>query len=174
MEAIRPKLAALYHYFHPDDVVSARHFSDFCQELVARGWQVEAIPCNTGCRDERKAYPRAEEWNGILIRRVWRPGFKQASLVGRILNAAWMIVAWSTRIVGRRNGTRPDVLVIGTDPVLSVLVSWAVKRLRPGVRVVHWCYDLYPEAATAEGILHERSLLVRLLKRMLRQAYGTC
>jgi colanic acid biosynthesis glycosyl transferase WcaI len=174
MKAVRPKITALYHYFHPDDVVSARHFSQFCEELVARGWQVEAIACTAGCRDERKAYPRAEEWNGISIRRVWRPRFRQASTLGRVLNAAWMIVAWSAGIVGRRNGTRPDVLVIGTDPVLSVLVSWVVKRFRPAIRIAHWCYDLYPEAATAEGILRENSLLVRLLKRALRQAYRAC
>ena len=100
MAAVRPKLTTLYHYFHPDDVVSARHFSQFCQELVARGWQVEAIPSTVGCRDETKVYARAEEWNGISIRRVWRPRFRQASTMGRMLNAAWMIVAWSTSIVG--------------------------------------------------------------------------
>ena len=94
--------------------------------------------------------------------------------MGRMLNAAWMIVAWSTGIVGRRNGTRPDVLVIGTDPVLSVLVSWAVKRFRPAIRVVHWCYDLYPEAVTAEGLLRESSFPVVLLKRALRAAYRAC
>jgi glycosyltransferase involved in cell wall biosynthesis len=174
MRTIRPRLAALYHYFYPDDVVSARHFSDFCQELVARGWQVEALPSTAGCRDEKKAYRLVEEWNGVSIRRVWRPRFRQASTWGRMLNAAWMIIAWSTAIAGRRNGTRPDVLLIGTDPVLSVLVSLSVKRLLPTVRVVHWCYDLYPEAATAEGLLREQSLLVRFLKRVLREAYCAC
>jgi colanic acid biosynthesis glycosyl transferase WcaI len=167
-------LAALYHYFHPDDVVSARHFSDFCRELAARGWQVEAIPCNAGCRDERKAYPQVEQWNGVYIHRVWRPRFRQASALGRVLNAVWMIIAWSSAILRRRNGSVPDVLLIGTDPVLSILVSLAVKRLRPTVRVAHWCYDLYPEAATAEGIFQENSLIVRLLKRVLRAAYRSC
>ncbi len=171
---VPPKVTALYHYFHPDDVVSARHFSQFCEELAARGWQVEALPSTVDCRDESIVYPRTEEWNGISIRRVWRPRFRQASTLGRVLNAAWMIVAWSTGIVTRRNGTMPHVLVIGTDPVLSVLVSWAVKRFRPAVRVVHWCYDLYPEAATAEGILRENSLPVIMLQRALRRAYHCC
>jgi glycosyltransferase involved in cell wall biosynthesis len=174
MRTARPRLVALYHYFYPDDVVSARHFSDFCQELVARGWQVEALPSTAGCRQEKTVYPRQEEWNGVSIRRVWRPRFRQASTWGRLLNAAWMIVAWSTALARRRNGSRPDVLIIGTDPVLSVLVSLAVKRLRPRVRVVHWCYDLYPEAATAEGLLREHSFLVRFLKRVLREAYRAC
>jgi glycosyltransferase involved in cell wall biosynthesis len=174
MAAARPRLAALYHYFHPDDVVSARHFSEFCRELVARGWQVEAICCRVGCRDEQRTYPRTEQWNGVSIRRVWRPRFRQASTLGRMLNAAWMLVAWSASIVGRRNGNTPDVLVIGTDPVLSVLVGWVVKRFRSAVRVVHWCYDLYPEAATAEGMFPENAWSVRLLKRVLRVAYGAC
>src|SRR5262249_44898129 len=58
--------------------------------------------------------------------------------------------------------------------VLSIFVSLAVKRLRPTIRVAHWCYDLYPEAATAEGILQEQSIVVRLLKRVLREAYRSC
>lgn len=174
MASARPRLTALYHYFHPDDVVSARHFSDFCQELAARGWHVEALPCTAGCRDESKTYRRVETWNGVFIRRVWRPRFKQASTLGRMLNAAWMIVAWTVAMASRRNGAKPEVLVIGTDPVLSILVSLFVKRLRPSVRLVHWCYDLYPEAATAQGIVGEQSLFVRLLKRLLREAYRSC
>src|SRR5262249_23179650 len=155
-------------------VVSARHYGDFCQELVARGWQVEAIPCDAGCRDESKAYPHAEKWNGVLIRRLWRPRLRQASSLGRVVNAAWMILAWSKDIVLRRSGSRPHVVVIGTDPVLSVLVSRAIKWFCPRVRVAHWCYDLYPEAATAEGLLRENSLLVRILKRALCKAYRAC
>lgn len=169
-----PKVTVLYHYFHPDDVVSARHFEDFCKGLVARGWQVEAMPCNRGCRDERQSFPRRETWCGINIRRVWRPPLRQASTLGRLLNAAWMILAWSFLLVIRRKRNLPDVLVIGTDPVLSVLVAWVVKRLRPSVQVVHWCYDLYPEAAVAEGMLRENSFAVRLLKRLTASSYRSC
>src|SRR5262245_56162805 len=135
-----PKVTVLYHYFHPDDVVSARHYEDFCKGLAARGWQVEAMPCNRGCRDERQVYCRHEVWCGITIRRVWRPRLRQASTPGRLLNAAWMILAWSLLLVTRRQRDLPDVLVIGTDPIFSVLVAWVVRRLRPSVRVVHWCY----------------------------------
>ncbi len=170
----RPKVTVLYHYFYPDDVVSARHFEDFCQGLAARGWQVEAMPCNRGCREERQTYPRRETWCGIAIRRVWRPRLRQASTVGRLLNAAWMIVAWSLLLVVRRRKNLPDVLVIGTDPVLSVLVACFVKRLRPSVQVSHWCYDLYPEAPIAEGMLRENSALVRLLKRLTGAGYQCC
>jgi colanic acid biosynthesis glycosyl transferase WcaI len=169
-----PRVTVLYHYFHPDDVVSARHFADFCKELVVRGWQVEAMPCNRGCRDERKTYSRLESWCGIAIRRVWRPRLRQASTVGRLLNAVWMILAWTLLLVFRRRKNLPNVLVIGTDPVLSVLVAWFVKRLRPSVQVAHWCYDLYPEAPLAEGMLRENSLTVRILKRMIGAAYRSC
>jgi glycosyltransferase involved in cell wall biosynthesis len=170
----RPRVTVLYHYFHPDDVVSARHYEDLCKGLVARGWEVEAMPCNRGCRDEGRAYPRREVWQGIAIRRIWRPRLRQASTLGRLANAAWLIVAWSLLLVMRRGRDLPDVLLIGTDPILSVVVAWVVKRLRPRVRVVHWCFDLYPEAAIAEGILGERSFVTRLLKRLTGAAYRSC
>ncbi len=169
----RPRVTFLCHYFHPDDVASARHVSDLCEDLAAHGWDVEVRPSNRGCRDESDAYPPREDWRGVAIRRVSRPAFRQASSAGRTLNAAWMIARWST-IVARRSTVRSDVIVVGTDPVLSVLVATVVKRFRPEVRVAHWCFDMYPEAAIADGMLHEGSLAVRLIRRALRSAYASC
>ena len=170
----RPKATVLYHYFYPDDVVSARHYDDLCKGLVARGWEVEAMPCMRGCRDERQVYPQRDTWCGVEIRRVWRPRFRQASNLGRLLNACWMILAWSLLLVTRSQRRLPDVLVVGTDPILSVLVGWVVKRFRPAVRIVHWCFDLYPEAPIAEGMLKESSIGGYIVKRLVRAAYRSC
>src|SRR5262249_1178798 len=152
---------------------SARHYEEFCRELEKRGWQVEARPCNRGCRDETRSYPLSEDWQGIAIRRVWRPRFRQASALGRILNACWMQAAWCG-IALRRRRNLPDVLVIGTDPIFSVLVAYAVRRLRPSVKIAHWCFDLYPESAVVEGMISANGLLSKVLHKLLRRAYASC
>ena len=41
-----PRLLLAYHFFHPDDVVSARIFSDFAVEQQSRGWQVSVVTSN--------------------------------------------------------------------------------------------------------------------------------
>jgi colanic acid biosynthesis glycosyl transferase WcaI len=169
----RPRARLLYHYFWPDDVVSAIHFTDLAKGLIARGWQVEAIASNRGCRDESRAYRAAETHQDIAIRRVWRPRFRQASSLGRMANAAWMIAAWSAMALRPRK-SQPDVLVIGTDPVLSVLVAWPYKLLQPQVKIAHWCFDLHPESAVADGVLSAASPLLRLLEPLLRRAYESC
>ncbi|MDY3551868.1 glycosyltransferase family 4 protein [Gemmata sp. JC717] len=169
----RPHAVLLYHYFHPDDVVSARMFTDLADGLVARGWDVTAIPCNRGCREESIAHPLNETHDGVSIRRVWRPPFRQASARGRVLNAAWMLCAWARAAVTlprRRN----EVMIVGTDPVLGVLAAlpWWALRWRAGI--VHWCHDLYPDAAVAEGMLKAGSLPVRVLNWLLAKAYRRC
>ena len=168
-----PKVAVLSHYLYPDDVVSARHCDGFCDELIARGWQVEALPCNRGCRDESKHYPHRSSRNGIDIKRVWRPNFKQATTVGRLLNSFWMILSWSTLVL-RKKQNLPDVVVITTDPVFAVVVAAIIKRLRPQVRIAHWCWDVYPEAAVADGMFSEHSVVVRGIRRVMRIAYRSC
>jgi glycosyltransferase involved in cell wall biosynthesis len=169
-----PRAVLLYHYFHPDDVVSARLFSDLAIGLTARGWQVEAAPGNRGCRDESQTYPADEHWAGGRIRRVWRPRFRQASNVGRLLNAAWMIAGWAVRALAERRGRGPEVLVVGTDPVLSVLATIPWRAMHPQTRVAHWCHDLYPEAPIADGLVRPDSVTVRVLRRLLAAAYRRC
>lgn len=165
-----PKVLVLYHFFHPDDVVSAQHYAGLALGLRDRGWDVTVMPGNRGCREESARYPRKESWQGITVRRIWRPRLSQASSVGRILNAACMLTAWSLAPV-----TRPfDVLVIGTEPVFSVLVALPWRLFRPRTRIFHWCFDLYPEAAVADGMLSENAVTTRALKRALRAAYRSC
>jgi colanic acid biosynthesis glycosyl transferase WcaI len=167
----RPRLTALYHFFHPDDVVSARHYDGLCQGLAARGWDITVCPSNRSCRHAGQGYPLQEEWAGVHIRRLWRPDLSQESSLGRIVNAAWMAVAWSLLSLGSR---RPDVLLVGTDPILSVAVALPWRLWRPRVRIAHWCFDMYPEALTAANLLPHTSLTSRVLRGVAGQAYQRC
>lgn len=172
--AKKPTVLILYHYFHPDNVISSQHLTQFGQELQKRNWQVLAMPCNRSCRDNTKKYKSSDDYNGINIRRIWRPGFRQASKLGRLVNAIWMILAWSFIAFRKISVPDVDVLVVGTDPILGILVASVWKIIRPKTRIVHWCFDLYPDAAIAEGFLKPESILVKSLKRLLHSAYDAC
>ncbi len=65
--------------------------------------------------------PAGEQWGAVEIQRVWRPSLKQASNIGRIINALTMLLAWTWRAMVTRPAAQ-EIVVIGTDPILSVLV----------------------------------------------------
>src|SRR5580658_136376 len=165
-----PKALVLHHYMHPDDVVSAVLVTDLCVELVRRGWEVKAMPGNRSCRHESLKYAAKEQWCGVNFQRVWRPELSQTKALGRLLNAIWMTARWSLAAVTEA----PDVLIVGTEPVLSVTVAGLWKVLRPRTRIAHWCFDLYPEAAIAGGILRRDGWFARLLNPVLTWSYGCC
>lgn len=169
----RPKVWVFYHVFHPSSNVSARHLSDLAEGLAERGWEVTAMPANRDYPDGKNQFPLRDRWHGVAIRRIWRPNFHQSRNLGRIANAAWMITVWALQALtfGRR---RPDVVIIGTDPILSVLTAIPWRLTRPWVRIAHWGFDLYPEAPIADGMMSPRSPLVWILRRLLRWAYGAC
>ena len=50
MHRNQPTAFVFYHYFAPDDVISATLFGDLSSDLVESGWQVTAFPCVWGCR----------------------------------------------------------------------------------------------------------------------------
>jgi hypothetical protein len=167
------KLTILYHYFHPDDVVSARLFSELAVGLHEKGWEVEAVPCNRGCRDESRSYPRHEKWNGIAIRRIWRPRLPQAVKLGRLVNAWWMVTAWKRFFAGGA-GNPPDVVLVGTDPFSGVQVAPFLRSWKPGIRIVHWCHDLYPDALAADGILSRSGRLYAAISSKTEIANQAC
>ena len=168
----RPHALLLYQFFHPDDVAGARVFAQLGAELVQRGWRVTARPANRACHTPRTRYRDRDDWAGVAIRRIWRPPWKQASGLGRMANAVWMLARWCTLALQRCD--RPDVVVVGTDPILSVAVAAAWRRLQPSTPVVHWAFDVYPEAAVADGRLAASGFAAAAFGRIARAGYRAC
>jgi len=83
-----------------------------------------------------------------------------------------MIGAWC--LLALRPGEHPDIAVVGTDPILSVTIAGFWKIFRPRTKIVHWCFDLYPEAAIADGLIAETAIPGKLLRFFLRGAYKSC
>ena len=76
------------------------------------------------------------------------------SRCSRLLNSAWMIAAWFLRTLGLR---RFDAIVVGSDPAFSPALALGLRLAYPRAAIVHWCFDLYPEAIEAEGEQRRRA-----------------
>ncbi len=123
------------------------------------------MPCNRSRRGNR-TYPRFDSHRGITIERVRRPAFSQETSFGRLVNCLWMLVAWALQARFKN----PDVVIIGSDPILSATVAIPWKISQPSTQIVHWCFDLYPEAAVADGVLNS-GLVLGVIKRTMASAY---
>ncbi len=163
-----PRLLLAYHFFHPDDVVSARMFSDLAVEQRRRGWDVVALTSNRSWVDPTRVYPAREDWEGVEIHRVFRPPLTQARPAQRLANSTWMIAAWLAH--ARRLG-RFDAAIVGSDPAFAPLVGPGLRRLLPEAALVHWCFDVYPEAIAAEGGNAAVRRLVPVASALMRRAY---
>jgi colanic acid biosynthesis glycosyl transferase WcaI len=172
MSGTKPSIAVFYHFFPPDNVVSAVHVGDLCVGLAERGWQVTAYPNAWSSAEDNVRFAGQETWQGVSVRRIWRPNLPQSSNIGRFLNAAWMIFRWS--LLSITVAPRPDVVYIGTDPILSLTVAHFWNLFSPRTKIVHWCFDLYPEAAIAGGLLPPRGFFTRFFRRLMGSAYRRC
>ncbi len=81
-----------------------------------------------------------------------------------------MFGSWALRVAW---DAPADVVITGTDPIFSVGASLPWKWNRSGsTKLAHWCFDLYPEAMFAEGILNPNGLPGRVGNYLSRWFLG--
>ncbi len=148
MQPINSKgsLNVYYHFYYPDDVVSAELFKDLCEGLAARGWQVTVFTSNRYCRKAGQISPSVENINAVNVKRSWRPAFRQASNIGRLANGFFISLGW---VINTLISKKPDFYIFGTDPQFSQFLFPVLKLISPKTKIIHWCHDLYPEAVIA-------------------------
>lgn len=161
-------VCVFYHFYKPDDVVSAVHFSDLCEGLARRGWDVTMMTSNRLCRYKGAVSPQQETLDGVEVRRSWRPGFPQSSNVLRIVNSLWIQVAWLLRF---RRMEAPDAIIVGTDPQFSQLMLPLLRRIAPRARILFWSFDMYPEAVLAESSNGIVVAIARMFYRLMPRLY---
>jgi glycosyltransferase involved in cell wall biosynthesis len=83
-----------------------------------------------------------------------------------------MISRWAGLALRRKDV--PDVILIGTDPIFSVLIAPVWRFFHPETKIAHWCFDLYPEAAYADGVMARGGALSRVFTAALKRSYLAC
>jgi glycosyltransferase involved in cell wall biosynthesis len=170
MPSARRRLLVLYHFFHPDQVVSAQIFSTMAEEQSRRGWDVTALTCNRSHGDSGARFPAEDEWNGVRIHRVFRPAWSQKRPLPRLGNSAWTLSAWFLRSL--RLGDF-DAIVIGSDPTFAAAIAIPLRAARPRTPIIHWCLDVFPDAGEAEWTGASR-LLAPPARLIMKAAYRAC
>ncbi|MCQ2379525.1 MAG: glycosyltransferase family 4 protein [Victivallaceae bacterium] len=140
---------AIYHFYWPDRSAGARVFSELAEDLARRGWKVRVLTGNRRRYDKAGiSAPPSELRNGVDVRRFRSPGFNQDSNVGRLLNGLLLAVQWLPSMLLAPKDSR---IIIGTDPQFAYLVIPLTRLLRSDLRIIHWCFDLYPDALYSAG-----------------------
>ncbi len=161
------KILLLNQCFHPDVVSTAQHLTDLAVELAAQGHSVTVVASRRGYDDPARRYPARETWKGISILRVASLGLGKRAKWRRILDIAsyWICCIFRLAFLPRF-----DVVVALTSPPLISFLGAVFARLK-GAKFVCWVMDLNPDEAVAAGWLRERSLVARILDRMVRYSF---
>ena len=165
------RVFVLYHSMFPDSMGVAKIMDRFC-EGITENFSVIACSANRAYRDPQISFPLREVHGRIRYRRVWRPQLSQASIIGRIINAGFIILGWMYVLLSSRVGPR-DIVVIGSEPIMSISIAPVVRYIFRA-KVIHWCWDLYPESAIADGLVKEYGLVGTLFRRLARLGYHSC
>ena len=137
------RILIVYHFFHPDTVISARIFSDLAAALADAGHEITVFTSNRMIRS-KETLPKDELWNGVRIRRFSRPDFAQGGNFGRLFNSAILQLKWLAAFCRHRREF--DAVIVGTDPQFAYLMFPTMRLMNRRVKLIHWAFDLYPEA----------------------------
>ncbi len=137
------RVLLMYHYFHPDTVVSARLFSDLASALSSDGHQVTVYTARHLRHGGVQDLPGEETWNDVKIRRFRHFGIGAHSNWGRLINSAilqlrWILAFWKER-------SNYDCVIVGTDPQFAYFMFPFLRWLNRNCRRMHWVFDVYPE-----------------------------
>ena len=157
----------IYHFFYPDSVVSARIFSDLAEGLAKHGHKVTVFTGNHMMRPPKRlgAY---EVWKDVSIYRFSRPSFSQYSNFGRLFNSFVLQLKWLVAFFHCRREF--DAVILGTDPQFACLMFPFLRLMNRKVRLIHWAFDIYPEAILVNSPCWMK-VLARLTCPLVRFSY---
>ena len=160
------RVVLLNQFYRPAEAPTAALAADLCEALVAAGHEVSVVCSSRAYNDGSQRFPTRETLDGVDVFRTWTVGtprhrrwMRVFDYLSYLLGAAWRLLRIS----------RPDVVIAMTTPPLLARVAFPIARWR-GATTLFWVMDVYPDLAFRLGMIEERSLAGRLLRRVARRA----
>jgi colanic acid biosynthesis glycosyl transferase WcaI len=154
-------------FYYPDESATSQMLTDLAAGLARRGLNVMVVTSRLRIDEPGADLPPREIQDGVDIHRVRTSRFGRANMPGRALD--YLTFYLFAAVVLLRLLRAEDVLVVKTDPPMFSVIAARIARRR-SARLVNWLQDLYPETASALGVLPEHGRIVRLLARWRNRA----
>ena len=141
------KMLFINRSYWPDVEATGQLLAELCEELSTR-LHVEVICGQPNQNPGSFLYRRwgRQVHNGVVVRRVPHTTFsKRWRRRWRALN---MLTFMCSAAIAAFCGSRPDVVIVETDPPLLCLLGRMLQKLR-GCRLVVYLQDIYPDVAKA-------------------------
>lgn len=164
------KIIFINRYFYPDQSATSQLLTDLAFDL-SQDKNIHIITSSQRYDDPNEKLPGFEIKNSIEIHRLWTTRFGRQRLLGRAVDylSFYASAAWRLWRLTSKN----DVVIAKTDPPFISVVAAVIVKLR-GAILVNWLQDVYPEIATALGVVGMKGPLVTPLQwlrnRSLRSA----
>ena len=165
------RILIITQYFWPESF----KVNDLALGLRARGHVVEVLtgmpnyPAGRYFDGYRPTAPLEEDYHGIPVHRVPIVPRGNGRAIRLMLNYASYAVLASLRVLVLRRNRWDVAFVFGLSPVTLILPA-VVLRGFGSVPFVVWVQDLWPESATASGLIRSPAL-VELIRRLSRWLY---
>lgn len=146
--------------FHPDIEATGQLLTELCQDL-SRDHEVVVI-AGRGYNTARFGSwlpVRREQLNKIRVLRAYNPRLNKKQFLGRAVN---LLSYYCFGFLAGSFASRPDVVVVETDPPVLGLVGMFYARLYHA-KFVFYIQDLYPDVGVALGKLRN-PWLIKLLE----------
>lgn len=163
----KPRVLFLNRSYWPDAEATGQLLTELCED-VSRDFDVTVIAGQPNSNPTGVSYRKTgwQSHGSVRIRRVLHTCFPKSFLPGRAVNlvtylmSAWWAALWVSR---------PDIIVVETDPPLLCLIGEFLSRWH-GCRFVVYLQDIYPDVAVALGKLPE-GRISRWLRRLFFATY---
>lgn len=158
--------------FHPDVAATAQLMWDLARHLRASGHRVSAV-ASRHVYGSTESHGRAHEAiDGVEIHRVGGTRFGKRHLPGRLAD---FLSFYAAAFLQMQRMATPDVILALTSPPMISVLGMVRRQFSGGkrVRLVHHVMDLYPDAATAMGVLGRGTPAERVMARLTRRTLET-
>lgn len=163
----RPRLWLVSELYYPEQGTIS-HLLTQMAEGLADDFSVQVLCGQPDYFEPGQKAASRETRNGTTIHRVRGTRFGSGNLFSRIVDALTSTLSiFVFALFHFRKGDR--VLAATNPPPLPVMIAMAAK-LR-GCQSSLLVHDVYPEVLAATEVLHEKSLIYRVLKAIFRRSY---
>jgi colanic acid biosynthesis glycosyl transferase WcaI len=160
--------------YSPENIGIAQYNTALCEWLAEHGHAVRMItsfcyyPAWRKLPAEERLLFRTDLMDGVTVHRCWHYVPRRVTTLRRVLHELSFV---STSFLRMLSLPRPDLIVVISPPLLLGTAAWILSLIKRTKFLFH-VQDLQPAAAAALGMIKDRSLLLRALRRLESLAYS--